>query len=43
VGGDLDRHRHRDHEGAFEEMIPILGAGTAFFVVVLPAALFRRR
>ena len=28
---------------AFDEMIPILGAGTALFVVVLPAALFRRR
>ena len=28
--------------GAFDDMVPILGGGTVFFVVILPAALFRR-
>ena len=27
---------------AFDDMVPILGGGTFFFVVILPAALFRR-
>jgi hypothetical protein len=27
---------------AFDDMVPILGGGTVFFVVLLPAALFRR-
>ena len=30
-----------DH--AFNDMIPILGGGTVFFVVLVPAALFRKR
>lgn len=25
----------------FDEMIPILGGGTVFFIVIIPAALFR--
>jgi hypothetical protein len=29
-------------ESAFDDMVPILGGGTVFFVVILPAALFRR-
>jgi hypothetical protein len=29
-------------ESAFDDMIPILGGGTVFFVVILPAGLFRR-
>lgn len=29
-------------ENGFDKMMPVLGAGSAFFVVVLPAALFRR-
>ena len=29
-------------ESAFDDMLPILGGGTVFFVVILPAALFRR-
>ena len=29
-------------ESAFDHMIPILGGGTVLFVVILPAALFRR-
>ena len=27
---------------AFDDMVPILGGGTVVFVVILPAALFRR-
>jgi hypothetical protein len=27
----------------FDEMIPILGGGTFFFIVIVPAALFRER
>jgi hypothetical protein len=27
---------------AFDDMIPMLGGGTVFFVVILPAGLFRR-
>lgn len=27
---------------AFDDMVPILGGGTVFFVVIVPAALFRR-
>jgi hypothetical protein len=27
----------------FDEMIPILGGGTLFFIVLVPAALFRKR
>ena len=27
----------------FDEMIPILGGGTFFFIVIIPAALFRER
>lgn len=27
----------------FKEMIPILGGGTFFFIVIIPAALFRER
>ena len=27
---------------AFSDMVPILGGGTVFFVVILPAALFRK-
>ena len=30
-----------DHS-AFDDMVPILGGGTFFFVVILPAGLFRR-
>ena len=29
-------------ESAFDAMVPILGGGTFFFVVILPAGLFRR-
>jgi hypothetical protein len=29
-------------ESAFDDMVPIFGGGTVFFVVILPAALFRR-
>ena len=29
-------------ESAFDDMVPILGGGTFFFVVILPAGLFRR-
>jgi hypothetical protein len=29
-------------ESAFDDMIPILGGGTFFFVVIVPAGLFRR-
>jgi hypothetical protein len=29
-------------ESAFDDMIPILGGGTFFFLVILPAGLFRR-
>ena len=29
-------------ESAFDDMVPILGGGTVFFVVILPAGLFRR-
>ena len=29
-------------ESAFDDTVPILGGGTVFFVVILPAALFRR-
>jgi hypothetical protein len=29
-------------ETAFGDMVPILGGGTVFFVVILPAALFHR-
>jgi len=29
-------------QSAFDDMVPILGGGTFFFVVILPAALFRR-
>ena len=29
-------------ESAFDDMVPILGGGTVFFVVILPATLFRR-
>ena len=29
-------------ESAFDDMVPILGGGTVFFVVILPAALYRR-
>ena len=29
-------------ESAFDDMLPILGGGTVFFVVILPATLFRR-
>lgn len=28
-------------DSAFDDMIPILGGGTVFFVVLVPAALFR--
>ena len=27
----------------FNDMIPILGGGTVFFVILVPAALFRKR
>jgi hypothetical protein len=27
----------------FDELIPILGGGTFFFIVIVPAALFRER
>lgn len=30
-------------DDAFDEMIPILGGGTVFFIVLVPAALFRNR
>jgi hypothetical protein len=30
-------------ESAFDHMVPILGGGTFFFVVILPAGLFRGR
>ena len=30
-------------QSAFNDMVPILGGGTVFFVVILPAALFRQR
>jgi hypothetical protein len=30
-------------DNAFNDMVPILGGGTFFFVVILPAALFRQR
>ena len=29
-------------QSAFDDMVPILVGGTFFFVVILPAALFRR-
>jgi len=29
-------------DSAFDDMVPILGGGTFFFVVIIPAALFRR-
>lgn len=29
-------------ESAFDDMVPILGGGTVFFVVILPAGLFHR-
>ena len=29
-------------ESAFDDMVPILGGGTFFFVGILPAGLFRR-
>jgi hypothetical protein len=29
-------------DSAFDDMAPILGGSTVFFVVILPAALFRR-
>jgi hypothetical protein len=29
-------------ESAFDDMIPILGGGTFFFVIIVPAGLFRR-
>ena len=29
-------------EAAFDDMVPILGGGTVFFVAILPAGLFRR-
>jgi hypothetical protein len=42
VGSDLDHHSSDPHESAFDDMIPILGGGTFFFVVIVPAGLFRR-
>jgi len=27
----------------FDDMIPILGGGTVFFIILVPAALFRKR
>lgn len=30
-------------DNAFDDMIPILGGGTVFFVILVPAALFRKR
>jgi hypothetical protein len=42
VGGDLDRYGGGLDESASDDMIPILGGGTVFFVVILPAGLFRR-
>ena len=29
-------------DDAFDDMIPILGGGTVFFIVLVPAALFRK-
>jgi hypothetical protein len=29
-------------DAAFDDMVPILGGGTVFFVVILPAGLFHR-
>ena len=29
-------------DSAFDDMVPILGGGTFFFVVILPAGLFHR-
>jgi hypothetical protein len=28
---------------AFDDLIPILGGGTVFFIVLVPAAFFRKR
>jgi hypothetical protein len=42
VGGDLGGTAGvADNE--FDDMIPILGGGTFFFIVLVPAALFRKR
>jgi len=42
VGGDLGGYCGvTDNE--FDDMIPILGGGTFFFIVLVPAALFRKR
>jgi hypothetical protein len=30
-------------DSEFDDMIPILGGGTVFFIVLVPAALFRKR
>ena len=30
-------------DDALDDMIPILGGGTVFFVILVPAALFRKR
>jgi hypothetical protein len=30
-------------DNEFNDMIPILGGGTVFFIVLVPAALFRKR
>ena len=30
-------------DNEFDDMIPILGGGTVFFIVLVPAALFRKR
>jgi hypothetical protein len=30
-------------DNEFDDMIPILGGGTFFFIVLVPAALFRKR
>ena len=30
-------------DDAFDEMVPILGGGTVFFIVIVPAAFFKKR
>lgn len=30
-------------DNEFGDMVPILGGGTVFFIVIVPAALFRKR
>ena len=30
-------------DDAFDEMLPILGGGTVFLIVIVPAAFFRKR